>query len=300
MGHALARQDTALAAAAAALGAAAQGFLELVDAAGPRTPRYQVFVDADSYVICDPIGVPLPSVAPLPLDSPHAAERLIERLLRIRRFHCLAELTAPASSLEAQVRVELHRAPAGWRPGDSRTVTDGPLVDPIRVDTDSVLILRVVNGGAQAINFACLDLQCDWAIEPLVPAEDWGEYEVVPANESRDFPLRMYVPPGFAATSDVFMAFVTVADVRFSWIRQPALDRPLERGTHGAARGAARSPAGGLEAIFAAVDAPGHLRLRSADLIASDTAWMVKRLSVTVERAAATADRPHGGAPKAT
>ena len=103
------------------------------------------------------------------------------------------------------------------------------------------------------------------------------------ADESRNFPFELTVPPGLESTTDLIKAFVTLADVRFSWMQQDPLDLGYTPPSRGGARGVAT---GGLEALFQAIDPPKSQRRAGAALIASDTAWTVKQFRVTIERRA--------------
>lgn len=280
--RAAATQEAALAAVAAALTTGGRGFLALSPAT--ETPSYQVVVNPNQeYELWDPQGRPLAGMQPpLRIDEPHAAETVVTRLLRLARFHLIAEICASPSELAAQVQVELLRD----APDQPAPVFCAPVGDAYEFPSGTTALLRIRNGSARAINVACLDLQCDWGISMVVPSKETtsAPYETLGPSESKSFVLQFYLPPGYESTLDVLKVIITVGHADCRWFEQDAIGAPPRSAERG---GQERGPANhALERLIAMTEVKENSTRHVISASAPGAEWTVRQLRVLVRNPA--------------
>ena len=267
---------------AAALTTGGRGFLALSPAT--ETPSYQVVVNPNQeYELWDPQERPLAGMQPpLRIDEPHAAETVVTRLLRLARFHLIAEICASPSELAAQVQVELLRD----APDQPAPVFCAPVGDAYEFPSGTTALLRIRNGSARAINVACLDLQCDWGISMVVPSKETtsAPYETLGPSESKSFVLQFYLPPGYESTLDVLKVIITVGHADCRWFEQDAIGAPPRSAERG---GQERGPANhALERLIAMTEVKENSTRHVISASAPGAEWTVRQLRVLVRNPA--------------
>jgi hypothetical protein len=254
---------------------------------GGDTPHYVVTLDrAGAFAIQDGGGVAFPGVAPVAVDAPEAATTVAMRLQRLARFHLVHGFEAPRSSLTAAVPVTLLKAPAGFDPEHPGSVNDlgdpVPLVDgAYEVPPATLLFIRVVNTADQPVDVAAVDLQDNWAIVHVAPA-DGSAYKEVGGRARETFAVAMDVSAGRTEALDVFKVFVTRQHADFRWLTQTAIDAPNAPRT--VMRSGDVSPRSALERLFEAIDAPVKAMRGSIPVALGDAAWTVHTFRVRVKR----------------
>jgi hypothetical protein len=285
-----ASQRAALDAVATAISQRGRGFLEI--RTGAQTPNYQVVVGPEGeYVICDATGRPFEYMSPaIHVDEHDGADRVVDRLLSLCRFHTACEMTSPPSQLDGQVTVELLRPPPDWSEGESTackgTTPLSPIGDSYEVTSGEVVFIRVTNRSSADINVAALDLQCDWGIALIAPDKSRADapYAVLGKGKAESFPVRVFVPDGFPDTPDVWKVFAAVGHVDFKWLEQPAIHEPPRGKAH--EKGVVRGEKGSLAKLFAMLDAPRNVTRHAAPVSSPNAPWTVRHFRILVRRGA--------------
>jgi hypothetical protein len=234
---------------------------------------YQVAVNAKGeYEVWDPSGQLIENLRPaLKIADQNASARLARRLAHLTKYRNvkLIDNSASHATLARQLIVELIYTAAIDSPGGEIVLNVG----------DSA-VLRIENASSKILNITIFDLQPDWGIKQVYPAD--ADSEVLDPGGSIELPMNdVSLPDGYTEGIDTVKVFATIEPTGFRWLELPALDEPLARGVS-----QSRAPNSPLEKLMAefAADAPSQ-KLRAFNLVAPVAAtWAVAQLDFRVRR----------------
>ncbi|KAI0419437.1 caspase domain-containing protein [Xylaria grammica] len=212
-------QKMALDAAREALQEHGGALIPLADKAN-HEGAFQVKVEAGIYDIQDSNGQRLRySLPPLPIDSPHAARKLVHRLTHLARYYNVLELrNLTGASL---ISVNVSKKPFAF-PEAARMSTEPPRAPPTTQDCKAAsgewVLLRVENSSQFAVNITVLDLDSSWEITQIYP--NCGIFETLEVGKTLHLPLNVQVPDGIAQLDiiDTFKVFATCEATSFQWL----------------------------------------------------------------------------------
>lgn len=269
----------------------AGGFLEL--GKDDETPDHWLTVRDGVFRICDPQGDPIPfqGSGPRPEDEA-AVAMLLDRFVQLTRYANTRALrnTAAIDLLAPQVEVEAAIWPRGFDPnnlGEPRPVdiTGGRLA----VEAGDGLRLRVRSKCSEPLHLTVLDLRCNWEVFQLLPRVGAGDSVVMEPHEDREVRVKTWVPDGVDDCLDVFKLFLTMEEVPFRWLLQPALGVVGRSGAEDVPAKVLRGPANALEALLASV-AVNRPVTRGLSLFGEEESleirrWTVRDLHLEIRRA---------------
>jgi len=264
-----------------ALQADTSGFVAL--AAEKEAAHYQVAVNANGeFEIWDSSGQEVANLRPaLKIGDRGGAARVVQRLVHLTKYQNISQLDNfdPMSPLRGKLVVELIGVQNDYVPGDrpSPKPFDDPGNTPV-LKPGQWTFLLVRNNSSQVLNITVLDLQPDWGITQVYPA-DAGAFETLePGRELPPLRLRAALPADYTAGTDVIKVFATLGPTNFRWLELPPLDQPLppKRIT----RGGTANP---LETLLAAVVATKPRTRNLAPAANPSGEWVTKQVEVQVQ-----------------
>ncbi|MFN2202510.1 MAG: CU044_2847 family protein [Caldilineaceae bacterium] len=240
-----------------------QGFLHTKEPAAEGVLDFQVVFAHGEVEIWDAAGVPIPNLRPaLTDDDPNLIDRLVERLVHLAKYRDVQQIDAADSGMRSDVSVNVempedHLAPDGVRiahPGD-------------------IITLHITNHDqAQPISVAVLDLQPDWGISQLFPAN--AAHEIIEPGATIPVRFKAYLPDGYTQGTDIYKVMATRADTDYLWLQLPALGQPNNSQRDAVA---ANSP---LERMFQRLTID-HATQRNGRLV-DDAEWTVVQVEVPI------------------
>jgi hypothetical protein len=121
-----------------------------------------------------------------------------------------------------------------------------------------------------------LDLQPAWDISQIYPARA-GSYEPIDPGRELILPLKVTLPDGYQAGTDIIKVFATIDTTSFRSLELSALDKPELR-DH-----VARGTPNALEAFLANFESPHHTRAAAVDVCAA-TEWAAHQVEIEIVR----------------
>lgn len=190
---------------------------------------FQVVLDNQgNYELWDAAGAAIPNLRPpLAANTPHAAEKLVQRLVHLAKYYSVRDLTAPASSATQKLRVEL--LPLTGNP--TRDAGGAPVYAPgerVKLSITNTQSPGTANDPARILNITLLDLAPDWSITQIFP-EGAAFFEPLDPGRSFEFEFEAYLPDGRVVGVDTLKVFATQGTTNFRWLQLPALDQPPQR-----------------------------------------------------------------------
>jgi hypothetical protein len=256
-----------------------KGWIRLTNEDEPAD--FQVAVNANSECeIWDATGRPLPNMRPtMRLSSANVPVQVVQRLTHLTKYQNikLIDNNDPASVLEKQFVIE-------WVKDSDASGNPQPLVAPGQTPVFNVgesAYLRVRNNSNKVLNVTILDLQPDWGISKIYPAD--ADYEAMDPGTEKYLQTTAVLPDGYGEGTDVLKVFATIGPTSFDWLLLPALDHPDQRHIQ-------RSAGSALEQLFAALTADATqtatgLRTRHAVMAApSRTDWACAHVEMQTRR----------------
>lgn len=261
-----------------------RGFLEVADL--NRAVQYQVGISKDGgkFEILDPKGEPFANLRPALDAEAGNAERVVERLVHLSKYHTVQQLHNydSLSPLAGKVRIEIFKAPADYQPGDRPDPQ--PFGDPGNipvVNDGDVLFIYIKNESSQVLNIAVLDLQPDWGIFQFFPAEEIGDTSPLDSGKELFLPASFYLPGNLTEGTDVLKVFATVGLANFRWLELPILDEPSRSASLRTLRSTPRNQ---LEQLMAELSAETITTRNARPSIEASDEWIVTEVSVTVRK----------------
>lgn len=268
------------------------GFVRLAPDA--QAADFTVEVDeAGNYVIGDSAGQPIPNLHPaLSIDDPQSAKTVIARLTHLTQYRNVRELANydDSSPLSNKLRVELFRLPPDYQRGDRPEPIPFDLTaGPPTVKVGEYFGIRIKNllpelpptetdPVRNELNITVLNLQPDWGISQIYPADEAAFLPLDPQREVIRI-FRSWLPPNYTQGTDVLKVFATIGTTNFRWLQLPALDQP-----RAATRSGLTQPKNALEALLASVAERAQTStFRNATLVTDpSTEWVTEQAEVTV------------------
>jgi hypothetical protein len=269
----------ALNSAARAIKSRPDGFVQL---AGDKDPSdYIVTVNhTREYVICDAGGRPVPNLRPpLRISDSDAAIGLSQRLVHLAKFTNIRILdNGGQSALARKLLVELAGVQTSYVPGDQPAPQPFTTAGHIHsLNHGEWTFLHIRNNFSEALNVTVLDLQPDWGISQIYPSRS-GAFEVVDPGGELLLPLRVTLPEGYQAGTDIIKVFATLKTTSFRWLELPALDQA------GSADNLRGIPATSLEKFLSAFSAP-EATTRQVEIPTSTAAeWVTHQVEIEITR----------------
>lgn len=247
--HASPAATQALEALRAALANAA--VLALV--AGSEATTYQVTVGAGgALTVLDPQGEAYPNLAPIiTIDDPRAADKMVDRLKRMYRYHTVAQIrNGDASSrLGGALHIDVAKAPVD---AESYKVATGPLhaLDRFEggaaVNAGELVYLAIRNTANVALNVAVLDLNYDWSLAKICPEPDeHRDTWLLEAGRVLPLVIGTQLADGAQPSREILKVFATVDAASYDFLELPPMTEPLVGGL----RSIDRTPTG-IERLF--------------------------------------------------
>jgi hypothetical protein len=236
------------------------------------------------YELWDGTGALIPNVRPaIKAAEAGAVERVVKRLVHLAKYQHVKALDNPSSVMAQKLRVELIGTATGdesgnapiYRPGESVTLRITNLLEPNLFDA---------NDATRILNVTLLDLQPDWGITQLLPAEG-GAAQLVQPGKSLEIAFNTYLPPGYTESTDILKVFATQSTTQFKWLELPVLDQPP---VHRGARSQITDPLERLMAAFTGAQAPSdqEIKARAIEMVSvssQDRPWAVAQVELCVK-----------------
>ncbi len=285
-------QNAALEAVVAAIQASDGGFVQVVE--GEQRADFHVTVDqAGNYIIGDSTGLPIANLRPaMPVINPQSAKKVADRLTHLTQYRNVRALANydDSSPLSNKLQIDAFRLPADYQRGDPPELIPFDLATgPRTIKAGEYFALRVKNllpelpptrtdPVRNELNITVLDLQPDWGIEQIYPADEAAFLPLDPQREA----VRIFqssLTPGDKEGTDVIKVFATIGTTNFRWLELPALDQPRS-----ATRSGISKPLNGLEALLAAVTERAPMpTMRNATYVNEpSTEWVTEQVEITV------------------
>ncbi|HEX8247015.1 MAG TPA: caspase family protein [Pyrinomonadaceae bacterium] len=226
-------REQALTAVNTAIASAGRGFLKT--AAAADASNYQIGINEDrTFTILDPLGKPFPNLRPaISIDEQNAAEKVVERLVHLTRYHTIQYLKSPEtlSPLAGKVTMEIFAAPADAK-SDQAPLNPQPLsiIDGMpTVGVGERIYLNIRNDWDKTLNIAVLLLDSDWSINQVLPPKNLGQTITLEPGQHRAIwkAPRAFLPPGYQEGFNTFKVFAATTDASFRFLELPALDNPF-------------------------------------------------------------------------
>ena len=259
--------------------AASSGFVS--PAKHAETPDYLITVAQDEFVICDAAGNPIPNLRPpIRVHDDDAVGHVIERITHLVKYTNVRELdnNDSTSKISQKFIVEFVSAPPDFKPG--LPIRPQPLASigsSVTVVHGEWVFLRIRNDyDPHVLNVTVLDLQPAWDISQIYPARA-GSYEPIDPGRELILPLKVTLPDGYQAGTDIIKVFATIDTTSFRSLELSALDKPDLR-DH-----VARGTPNALEAFLANFESPHHTRAAAVDVCAA-TEWAAHQVEIEIVR----------------
>jgi hypothetical protein len=254
-----------------------------VELAGPSDPADFIVTttrDGERYQIGDPSGEAIVVRPELSTSDASAPGKIGSRLAHLARYRALRQLENPDpfSPLRDKVKVELFRAPSGFKEGDPPSkLTKFPAGAVPKVFVGDWVVLAITNRSADVVNAVVLDLGPDWAVSVAHPSEPF--HPIDGDGATWFLPLRAGLPEGVKGGKDTLKVLVTVdPPPATDLLTLPRLDVPV---TRSASRGLGTRSANPLNALVDAVSADRPTRSLSAGGQPT-RAWAVAHVEVEI------------------
>lgn len=244
-----------------------------------ETPDYLLTAAQDEFVICDAAGNPIPNLRPpVKVADENAVGKVIDRLCHLVKYTNVRELdnNDSSSKLSRRFIVEFVSAPPNFRPGSPIPTQPLAATGPsLTIAPGNWAFLRIRNDyHPHVLNVTVLDLQPDWAISQIYPARA-GSYETLDPGRELILPLKVTLPDGYQAGTDIIKVFATIDTTSFRSLELAALDRsPLREHS-------SRGYANALEAFLANFVSTKNTRAVAVDVCAS-TEWVTHQLEIEI------------------
>jgi len=246
-----------------------------------ETPDYLITVKQDEFVICDAAGNAIPNLRPpVTIYDDNAVQRVMDRVTHLVKYTNVRELdnNDPTSTISQKFIVEFVAAPPDFKPGSP--IRSQPLesIGPsVSVPDGHLAFLRIRNDYApHVLNVTVLDLQSDWAISQIYPARA-GSYEPIDPGRELILPLRVTLPDGYQAGTDIIKVFATIDTTSFQALELSALDKPELRAP------SLRQSASALQTFLAAFESPQSKRAAAVDVCAT-VEWAAHQVEIDIAR----------------
>src|SRR4029079_4851777 len=133
----------------------------------------------------------------------------------------------PTSTISQKFIVEFVTAPPDFEPGSAIRPQPLESIGPtVTVADGDWAFLRIRNDyHPHVLNVTVLDLQSDWSISQIYPSRA-GSYESMDPGRELILPLRVTLPDGYQAGTDIIKVFATIDTTSFSALELSALDKP--------------------------------------------------------------------------
>lgn len=261
-----------------------RGFLEIADSQSAVEYQVGISENGEKFQILDPKGEPFANLRPALDADVTNAERIVERLVHLSKYHTVQQLHNydSLSPLAGKVSIQIFKAPADYQHGDRPNPQ--PLGDPgnIAVVNDGdMLFVHIKNDSSQVLNIAVLDLQPDWGIFQFYPPEAIGDTTPLDGGKELWLPGRFYLPGNITEGTDILKVFATVGLANFRWLELPVLD---ERSRDASMRTLRSSPRNQLEQLMAELNAETITTRNVRPSIEASDEWVVTEVSVTVKK----------------
>jgi serine protease inhibitor len=204
--------------------------LTLVESGTPS--HYTVAVNANGeFEICDQAGVVISNLRPaVRVKEPEAARKVVDRLVHLATYHAAEELDNfdKNSPMFGKLQVSWLGTLSNYDPADPIPEIFEPFNDPGNpiVQAGEWIFLKIQNDFSRAVNVAVLDLQSDWAIKQIEPADPGSYFITVDAGKSVVHPIKPSLPKGYLQVVDVLKVIATLDAPNFRLLELPALDQP--------------------------------------------------------------------------
>ena len=264
--------------------------------AGDDEPiAFQVAINEQGqYEIWDAAGNAMPNLRPsLVINDPSAPAKVAQRLIHLAKYRNVQELDNrdPMSPLAGKLVVELlGKMGSDYDPADAPRPQ--PFADPRNptVQDGEWIFVRVRNmlprspdpqrPRLNTLNITVLDLAPDWSIQQMYPSDPASDSIPLDGESAtQPLPLRVSVPAGYTAITDILKVFATRGPTSFRWLELPALDKPIQPKSQ--TRGAAQNP---LEELLMAVTEK-NLTMRNTSAAAyASHGWAAVQVEVQARR----------------
>lgn len=270
-------QGVVLAAVRSALAEHGQGWAAL--AGEGEAVDYQVAIGDDGlhYEIWDPAGQPIPNLRPaISTADAQAARGVVQRLVHLAKYHSVLQLDNHdcSSPLVRALEVEVMRPQVDYVPGDPLELR--PIADPGGTPTlvdGELVFLRIKNRARRVLNVTVLDLQPDWGISQIHPAQQ--DYDTLDPDGELRVKLRVSLPPGYQEARDLLKVFATVGPASYRWLELPALNGQR------AFRGVPTNP---LEELMDALTRDQALTRNISPVVDPSHAWSMAQVEVSTKK----------------
>lgn len=275
-------QHTVLQQVNTALARGGSGFVVL--AANDEPVDYQVTVNANGeYEIWDAAGKTIPNLRPaLRVDASSAAERVVQRLVHLTKYHNIQRLDNPdsLSPLKGRLHVELLRARPDYQPGEqARTQPFDDLENTPIITVGEWMFVHVRNDSRKVLNITVLGLQSNWGIKQLYPGIKDTNFWPFDPGEEHFLPLRAKLADGYTEGIEIIKVFATVGATQFRWLELPVLDQSPPNGDFRTSH----QPANSLEEFLEAMGTQ-ELDEREFDLYSANWEWVTEQREVRIQR----------------
>lgn len=177
-------------------------------------------------------------VPPVPASQENAASHIIDQMKDIIHWMVILDLKNPESKIKLGFDV--------WRTSDPHGTPA-----PRTVPSGTEISYRVENNSPSPLYIYVLDVSSDGSVALLYPR---GEQQQLPAGEDFERHLRMSVPEGHSAVTDVLKVLATVKPIDPSVFPQGSIRSAPKAGARAAQDPLARFLAGAMRGERAAVD----------------------------------------------
>ncbi len=204
--------------------------LTLVESGTPS--HYTVTVNANGeFEIGDQAGVVIPNLRPpVRMKEPNAARKVVDRLVHLATYHATEALDNfdKNSPMFGKIQVSWLGKLQNYDPADPIPEVFEPFSEPRNptIEAGECIFLKIQNNFSRTVNVVVLDLQSDWAIQQIQPADPGSDFITLDAGKSITFPLKPSVVNGYLQVVDVVKVFAAIDSPNFRLLELPALDQP--------------------------------------------------------------------------
>ncbi|NJM45894.1 MAG: hypothetical protein HC860_06710 [Alkalinema sp. RU_4_3] len=252
--------------------------LTLVESGTPS--HYTVAVNANGeFEICDQAGVVIPNLRPpVRMKEPNAARKVVDRLVHLAMYHATEALDNfdKNSPMFGKIQVSWLGKLQNYDLADPIPEVVEPFSEPGNpaIEEGEWIFLNIQNNFSRAVNVVVLNLQSDWEIKQVQPADPGSNFNTIDAGKSVTYPFKPSLVEGYLQTVDVVKVFAAIDSPNFRLLSLPALDQP--RLSLGSRTG---DP---LEALLAAVSgaAPSSRNINPARYPSQE--WTTQQVRITV------------------
>jgi serine protease inhibitor len=204
--------------------------LTLVESGTPS--HYTVTVNANGeFEIGDQAGVVIPNLRPtVRMKEPNAARKVVDRLVHLATYHATEALDNfdKNSPMFGKIQVSWLGKLQNYDPADPIPEVFEPFSEPGNptIEAGEWIFLKIQNNFSRAVNVAVLNLQSDWAIQQIKPADPGSKFIPIDAGKSIIFHFNPSVANGYLQVVDVVKVFAAIDSPDFRLLSLSALDQP--------------------------------------------------------------------------